>query len=237
MSERKQSLGVSLQHKLAGLTGCAAIVLGGSSTSEAAVVAAQGLPLAPPASNGRVAWDVDGAGGASAAFSVENFSTGVTVKAFIQELSPGRFVSPVGAPNDTIARLATTDLVGSNLGAAFKFFTIAQDDITVTASGVIGEDLDGYWSMGQTGYFGFKFTSGTDTFYGWGELQIAAAADATAGQGFTITRAYYNNTPGASIRVGQTADTVVPEPSTYALALLAAGGVAAYRSRRKPAAA
>jgi len=235
MPESRGPSVASLTNKLASLTGFAAVALGAGSATEAAVVAAQGVPLSPPASNGRVAWDVDGVGGASAAFSVENFTTGATAdKAFLHELSPGRFVSPVNAPADTIARMATTDLVGSNLGAAFKFFTVAQDDITVTASAAIGSDLDGYWTMGQTGYFGFKFTDGANTYYGWGELQIAPANSAVPGQGFTITRAYYNDTPGGSIRVGDTGNgPAVPEPSACALALLAAGGVVAYRSRRQ----
>ena len=95
--------------------------------------------------------------------------------------------------------------------------------------------MNGGWQMGDTGFFGFKFSSDvtqSDTFYGWGEMVFAPpTSSGIKGHGFTITRMYYDDT-GAAIKVGDTG-AVIPEPSTCALALLAAGGVAAYRARRK----
>jgi hypothetical protein len=90
--------------------------------------------------------------------------------------------------------------------------------------------------MGETGFFGFKFAGGL--FYGWAELAFDPTSANTAGYGYQILRAYYDDT-GAPITVGNTGTggSPVPEPSSYALALLAAGGVAAYRSRRKTVAA
>ena len=120
--------------------------------------------------------------------------------------------------------------------AGHKFFASAQTGLTVTANSGIGGDAGAQgWSMGDTGFFGFKFTSGPNTYYGWGEVVFDPANNGTKGHGFQFTRLYYDDT-GAAVTVGDTG-SVIPEPSTYALALLAAGGVAAYRSRRKVAAA
>ncbi|MFM8220769.1 MAG: PEP-CTERM sorting domain-containing protein, partial [Planctomycetaceae bacterium] len=94
------------------------------------------------------------------------------------------------------------------------------------------------WSMGETGFFGFCFDQNGQRHYGWGELKLDPTSANTNGYGFQITRAYYNDTPGAPIAAGDTGGGgAVPEPSTFALGLLAAGGVAAYRSRRKQPAA
>jgi hypothetical protein len=114
----------------------------------------------------------------------------------------------------------------------FKFFTYAQGTITVSlSSGGIGGDLGAQgWNKGETGFFGFKFTNGTGTHYGWGEITIPLGSSL-----FAITKAYYETTPDTPILVGATGG-VIPEPSTCALALLAAGGVAAYKGRRKQAA-
>ena len=102
---------------------------------------------------------------------------------------------------------------------------------------VSGQIAVGGWQMGETGFFGFKFRSGP-TLYGWAELAFDPTSANTAGYGYQILRAYYDDT-GAPITVGNTGTggSPVPEPSSYALALLAAGGVAAYRSRRKTVAA
>jgi len=58
--------------------------------------------------------------------------------------------------------------------------------------------------MGDTGFFGFKFTSGGNTYYGWGEIHIQGLSTSP----YTITRAYYNSTPFAPITVGDTGSAV-----------------------------
>ncbi|MFN9373022.1 MAG: hypothetical protein ACK6D3_14170 [Planctomycetaceae bacterium] len=80
--------------------------------------------------------------------------------------------------------------------------------------------------MGDTGRFGFKFTSGAKTYYGWVEIAFDPANNDTIGHGNHFTTLYEDAT-GAAIKVGDTG-AAVPEPSTCALA---AGGVAAYRAR------
>jgi hypothetical protein len=67
--------------------------------------------------------------------------------------------------------------------------------------------------------------------YGWAELILST----TGGGTVTVERWAYNDTPDGSIKVGQTEDTPVPDPST--LALLAAGAVGVRRWRARRAAA
>lgn len=225
----------SVPGKLASLAGVATVVLGSGAAAEAAIVAAQNVPIGPPATAGaQNDWDVDGAG--TPDFTFSNFTTiGGGAKAWIHERA-GRFVA-TNANVDGVGKLATTFVVDGTLPTGFNFRVAGQSSITVTSSSAIGADFSANWAMGNTGFVGFKFTEGSDTFYGWAKLEIDAAGAGSKGYGFQITEAYYNNTPGGSIRVGATSDSAVPEPSAYALALLAAGGVAAYRGRRKSPAA
>ena len=101
-----------------------------------------------------------------------------------------------------------------------------------------GEYAEPGWQFGETGYFGLGFQSNAQTRSAWAELAFEQAFYGTRGFGYQIKRAFYDDTE-APITAGDTGPggSPVPEPSTYALALLAAGGVAAYRSRRKTVAA
>ncbi|MFM8287846.1 MAG: hypothetical protein ACKOGA_14085 [Planctomycetaceae bacterium] len=58
--------------------------------------------------------------------------------------------------------------------------------------------------MGETGFFGFAFNRNGQRHYAWGELKLDPTSANTDGYGFQITRAYYNDTPGASIAAGDT---------------------------------
>ncbi|HYN62927.1 MAG TPA: PEP-CTERM sorting domain-containing protein, partial [Rubrivivax sp.] len=77
-------------------------------------------------------------------------------------------------------------------------------------------------------YIGFRFLSGTDMLYGFALLNL----DTTNGVA-TIQKWAYNDTPDGAVHVEDI--TAVPEPGTAALALLGlgAGGLRAWRSRRK----
>jgi hypothetical protein len=222
LNKSQRSLGQKLM--LAG--GAATLALASGNLAEAAVVPALNTPISPPGSLGANSWDVDGVSGPD--FYLGNNSTfGNLTEA------NGRFVAPAAASADGFAKLSSGFVVGPTM-SGFKFFASAQTAITVTYAGTkIGYDADnGGWSLGDVGFFGFKFTSGANTYYGWGEIDIYGGS---SGSGYTITRAYYNDTSGATIVVGDTGGAI-PEPSTCALALLAAGGVAAYKGRRKQAA-
>jgi hypothetical protein len=78
------------------------------------------------------------------------------------------------------------------------------------------------------GYMGFKTTSSTN-MYGW--LQVTWYGKASQ---FQILSGAYENTPGVAILAGDTG-AAVPEPSTWALSALLAGGAAftVWRKRQK----
>jgi hypothetical protein len=225
--------------KVALASGMALVVLSGSSVAEAGIVASQGLPLRPPATQfGQVGWDVDGDG--SADFVLRNGVSGRTVPS-LPTYYGNTFPYFVLYPAAFLSRGPGGEIVGSSLGKLPAGAVVGPDanfgvqyTQMLTVSGQIAV---GGWQMGETGFFGFKFGSGP-TLYGWAELAFDPTSANTAGYGYQILRAYYDDT-GAPITVGNTGTggSPVPEPSSYALALLAAGGVAAYRSRRKTVAA
>jgi hypothetical protein len=93
----------------------------------------------------------------------------------------------------------------------------------------------GTWSIAHTGFAGFRFTtSGShQTDYGWVRLEYTEGTNGLAKSITAVDWAY--DTSGAPITAG---DVGAPEPSTTALAILAAGaaGVAALRRRRNASA-
>ncbi|MFN9373861.1 MAG: PEP-CTERM sorting domain-containing protein [Planctomycetaceae bacterium] len=210
--------------------GAASLALCSGNFVEGAIIASPNAPIGPPTTAGNNLLDVDGDG--TNDFQLSNDSSS---SASLIESNGGRFVATFNAISDGFAKLPSGFVVGPTMFGA-KFFSNPQSGIGVTSSSEIGRDAGQQgWSMGQTGYFGFKFTSGANTYYGWGEIELAPALSGTRGHGFQFSRLYYENT-GAPIAIGDTGGAI-PEPSTCALALLAAGGVAAYRARRKVTAA
>jgi len=206
----------SIGEKLVLAGGAAALTMASGNPAQTAIVQSLTTPVSPESS-----WDVD-------ADSTPEFSaTSFFSLRSLNEIG-GRFVAPNWRSIDGFAKLASGFQVGASM-PGFKFFNTAQNPITVSAGSNIGGDLGAQgWSKGETGFFGFKFTNGTGTHYGWGEITLPLGNSP-----FAITKAYYETTPDTPILVGATG---VPEPSTCALALLAAGGVAAYKGRRKQAA-
>jgi hypothetical protein len=95
----------------------------------------------------------------------------------------------------------------------------------------------GTWPKSGTGFAGVKFKSNGQTFFGWIRLEWQD----TTNQGFpnklTAIDWAYNDVAGAPINAGQgiPTTTTTPEPSSMALALMAAGcvGVLAWRKRRQ----
>ena len=213
----------SVAEKLALAGGVASLALCSGAIAEGAIIASSNAPIAPPPTYGGHLLDVDGDG--TNDFVLWN---GGNLYAMLSESNGGRFVAANRVYYDGFARLAFGFVVGPTM-SEHKFFESAQERITMTEWSTIGFDLyrNGGWGMGTRGFFGFKFTSGANTYYGWGEIVFDRPKHGTAGHGFKFTQLYYDNT-GAPIRVG-----AIPEPSTCALALLAAGGVAAYRARRR----
>jgi hypothetical protein len=228
-----------LAAKVAMASGATAVALLGSGVAQAGIVASQVLPLRPSATPlTNVAWDVDGDSQVefflrngrrtnlvtfSTTFGQTDSRTSVVTYAMLNAVAANLM------GDSSVAKLPAGAVVGPSAELE------GSHSNTVTMNG--NSALDG-WQMGETGFFGFSFQSNGQTVYAWAELALDPTSANTAGYGFQILRAYYDDT-GAPIIVGNTGGggSPVPEPSTYALALLAAGGVAAYRSRRKTVAA
>ncbi len=218
MSSAKSLAQRSVQEKLLLAGGAATFALCSSNVVEAGIVSAQGTPILSKPTR-VTTWDVDGD-------STPDFGVDLGGgDAYLTEQNGGRIVRTTGA---NFAKLSAGFLVGSAMIG--HDFSAAPFRFEITYDRSIGSISAGGFTEGVAGFFGFKFTSGANTYYGWAEMIVVPTGDF----GYEITRAYYNNTPGTTIAVGDTGATV-PEPSTCALALLAAGGAAAYR-RRKPAA-
>jgi hypothetical protein len=221
----------SLTRKLAAVAGAAGAAAIGASeaqavvyTPTAGVAAAQGIPgfsfvdasnvtlgaLLPPATPGQVGWDVDGSGGID--FLLRNSTSTAS-------LSGGSAPKSFVVNGRNLKKLTAGSLVSA--GVSLHYF------VGVTRSG-LKEDVSSAFQFNTPGQFGFRFTNASDTYYGWGSLTLVPFV----GQGFVITEAYYNTTPGGAISVGAVPQAV-PEPSSMALLGLGAAGVAAWRSRRK----
>ncbi|MFM7988807.1 MAG: hypothetical protein ACKPKO_56780, partial [Candidatus Fonsibacter sp.] len=95
-----------------------------------------------------------------------------TTSARLTETNGGRFVAGAAISFDGFAKLSSGFVVGPTM-AGFKFFASAQGGISITSESAIEFDAGAQgWSMGDIGFFGFKFTSGANTYYGWGEIAI-----------------------------------------------------------------
>jgi hypothetical protein len=95
----------------------------------------------------------------------------------------------------------------------------------------------GQFLNSSTGFAGIKFNQGGNTLYGWIRLHVNIGPQNAVS--VTAIDWAYNDVTGQSIVAGQGIPTAAPEPSTAAMALLAAGsaGVLAWRRRRRQVAA
>lgn len=235
MKAQNENVDGRMVEKVALASGAALLALAGNTVAEAGIVASQNLPLRPSTTlHNVVAWDVDGDGNVefellhnSTRIVIGTSPSGITYTTVQCAFLGFPAANPVG--NSDLAKLPAGAVVGPDAAFGLTSGTRMTTDGNIAVAG---------WQMGETGFFGFSFQSNGQTLYAWAELAFDPTSANTAGYGFQILRAYYDDT-GAPIIVGNTSggDSPVPEPSTYALALLAAGGVAAYRSRRKTVAA
>ena len=226
---------ISTSQKLALASGAGAALAGAfvPQSAEAEIVRSTTLPLSPPASSGSNFWDVDGDG--TNDFRLRNRASS---SASLTEVGLARFVSPAARTDDGFAKLNAGFNVDGSMTAGYKFFSTAQRGISITTNGRIGGDAgaDG-WALGDTGYFGFKFSNTSGVHYGWGQMNLHGATGGfVVGQGFTFTQAYYNDTPGASIQVGDTGgSSPVPEidPASAGSVLSLVMGSLAMLERRR----
>ena len=246
ISDANSARRLSLSQKLAVASGAAAAIAGVAApqSAEAGIVQSNTLPMSPPASDGYNFWDVDGDGTNDfqlrnrVYYSALNYSA-LNYSARLSEIGLARFVSPAAVYSDGIAKLNPGFNVNASLAAGYKFFSSPQAGFDVTSSGAIGTDAgEQGWAMGDTGYFGFKFSNTSGVHYGWGQINIHGATGGfVAGQGYTLTEAYYNSTPGASIQVGDTggSPSSVPEidPASAGSVLSLVMGSLALLERRR----
>lgn len=228
---------MSLAQKIALASGAGAAITGivAPQSADAVPIQSTTLPLSPPATRGFTYWDVDGDG--TTEFWLRHQTSTSSLRTYRQasltEPGPSRFVSPASRINDGFAKLNAGFNVSGSLVTGYKFMQFGQPDIQITTSGSIGSDAGQQgWSIGDIGYFGFKFSNGSDVHYGWGQISITGTPK---GQGFTFTEAYYNSDPNAPIAVGDRG-TAVPEidpASAGSVMSLVIGSLAMLERRRK----
>jgi hypothetical protein len=220
--------------KLAGLT---AISTAMGTSANAALVASTTIPtggLVSPTSEGTSNWDIDndGTNEFSLNLSFTNPASSYTYTYLrIGELGNTRVALQDGATADTFQKLSA----GAKLGTASDALGFNPNGLTrIVASAYSGYSVyvddplrNGGWSVGDTGYFGFKFTKDGNTHYGWAEMTLSSLSPSA-----TINEAWYNDTPDGAVTVG-----VVPEPAHVGLGLgalaLGAAGLRRMRQRGK----
>ena len=240
---------MSLAQKIALASGAGAAITGIAlpQSAEATPIQSTTVPLTPTVGD-YTYWDIDGNGTddfgmyayssqSSAYFSQDPFVGGQP-----GNLS-GRFVFPQnGVPNPAENTIAMTKLsvgvtIGSNLGTANRFISGTLGFGMVTQTAISPEAAASGWALGDIGYFGFKFTNTSGVHYGWAQIDIHGQTGGYAlSEAFTITNAYYESTPGASINVGDTGASAVPEidpASAGSVMSLVIGSLAMLERRRK----
>jgi hypothetical protein len=222
--------------KLAGLT---AISTAMGTSANAAIVASTTIPtggLVSPTSHGTSNWDIDNDGAVEFSFSLSVYDmyTYTSIFVFIGELGNTRVAGEDGATVNTFKKLSA----GAKLGTASDALGFnTNNQLATVAFNYGGSDVstgvsfqNGGWSVGDTGYFGFKFTKDGNTHYGWAEMTLSA----TSVQ-FTINEAWYNDTPDGAVTIG--VGGAVPEPAEVGLGLgvlaLGAAGLRRMRQRGK----
>ena len=235
VSDATSARRLSLSQKLAVASGAAAAFAGVASPqmAEAGIVQSQTLPKSPPASIGSNFWDVDGDGTNDFQLRFAT-SSGSSKTAYFTMLGPARFVGKVVNIVPRFGKLNAGFNVGASLVAGYTFFNAARS-ISITGDGLISPNpYQGGWAIGNTGYFGFKFSNTGGVHYGWGQMSITGTP---TGQGYTLTEAYYNDTVAASIQVGDTggSPSSVPEidPASAGSVLSLVMGSLAMLERRR----
>ena len=227
---------MTLSQKLAVASGAGAILAGVAAPqlAEAGIVPSTTLPKSPPASSGSNFWDVDGDG--TNDFRLQNSGNAF---ANLEELGSARFVRKVGFAGQVLfAKLNTGFNVGASVAGSYNFGSTARRaSITFNGSAASGAQPAG-WATGDTGYFGFKFSNTSGVHYGWGQMNLHGTTGGySVGQGYTLTQAYYNSTPDASIQVGNTggSPSSVPEidPASAGSVLSLVMGSLAWLERRR----
>lgn len=156
---------------------------------------------------------------------------------------------PFGSKEISAAGVQPASLIGTRSGVdailanpfASGEIIIGTDLIGTTARlASQGKNPSGLWQNGVASYLGLRFENGSGQHVGWAAIQTDLTNPAD-GASMTLLGYAYQCDSSASIQAGDTggatgptacADTSVPEPSTLALAILGAAGIAALRRKR-----
>ena len=220
---------------LAGGAGTAIAGVAAPQSADAVPIQSTTLPLSPPATAGTTSWDIDGDG--TEDFQLRNLGGNAASFGNVGAApSLARFVVTNAITESGFAKLSA----GFNISATMPGFIFFPDNEfnSMTRFGNIGDAAaSNGWTLGDIGYFGFKFTNSSGVHYGWGTINFHGVTGGfVQGQGFTLTEAYYNSVAGAPINVGDTGASAVPEidpASAGSVMSLVIGSLAMLERRRK----
>jgi len=215
--------------KMATLAGSLAAVGTMQADSRAEILHFNTSPVTAAFSNGdnyQVGWDVDDDGEADSFLSVgfDSVSGAIEIAASNSQI----YIGTDG--DDAFERFAVSESVGRSVGNWLTGGGTGSGNlISFNTTYGTGYHLDSAASenlLEGDNYIGFRFYDFEDSenyFYGWANLNL----DLTTGT-VTITEWAYEDTADTVIHVAD-----VPEPSSLALLAMGAGGLFAYRARRK----
>ncbi|NOQ63249.1 MAG: PEP-CTERM sorting domain-containing protein [Methyloprofundus sp.] len=199
--------------------------------AQAAVINVTGaaVSLDMASAEGSIAqWDVDGIGGSDFRL-FRSFYSSSTVQniQFASDDSNGRGLIAPSSSRDDVQALAQSFSVGPTLtnyawGSGSYPYRNAMSNYG--SGNNIGYDWNFDFAEGDN-FFGFRFLNGADMHYGVGVINFDTVEGIV-----TIDRWAYNDTADEAVHV-----SAIPEPAMGALLLLGlgAGGVRAWRSRKK----
>ncbi len=242
-SSKPRSASPSASNRLALATGSLSALSVLSFSAQAAIIFYD-TPIGPittfPPPSTNTTWDVDGKGGAEFRLKGVGYtsrgtaramltSDGLNGRGLIQQLVTNGQGGYNAQGGYVFQNLRPNFLIGPTLAKGYGFGYFNNTNRKLASSKSFSHQIAGSavgFGSGVNGYFGFQFTSGGDTFYGWAELNIDGP-----NLSYTINRWAYNENPGGLIQPGQT----IPEPDTLSLTLLGlgAGGVRAWRRRKQ----
>jgi hypothetical protein len=134
-----------------------------------------------------------------------------------------------------VRRLASGQMISANAPDKFGYRVLLRQ-ATQTYFGAVKQR--GPWGATTTGFAGFRYLDvGNQYHYGWIRLKLSGVSPVTSPGQATLTAVdwAYEDTPNTPIAAGDTGPSLIPEPSTLALAALAAGAAGVYALRRRKA--
>ena len=183
-------------------------------------------------------WDVDGVGGSDFRLFRSSYTTTTPTALTVQNinfasdgLNGGGLIAPFSSI-DNVQALAQSFNVGPSL-TNYAWGSGSYPYRNAMSNAGTGNNIGYDWNFGfseRDNFFGFRFLNGTDMHYGVGVINFD-----TVNGIVTIDRWAYNDTPNEAVHVQAIVPESVPEPAMSSLLLLGlgAGGVRAWRSRKK----